>query len=389
MAAVFSISERSGTVFYRIATSLRRLGRDRRGAPLAMAALGVTVLIRLAGLATDIASWEISVRDMPGAAGHAGFSGAAAAREVLQPSRFTGIFIRQPRMAMVQAVPLKGSSNNSCVIALAENGKLSVGSGNLNRAVGVSLSGCDLYNDSRDLQSTELVGGASLNARNIFLAGGYALSAGAIMTASRYLTTYTSPVADPYAGLRVPAYSGCTRNRYKLDAGKTETISPGVYCGGIDVAGGATLKLAPGTYILDDGDFEVSGNSTLNGADVTIFLTSHTASHYGAIDFHRGSTIMISAPVKEATAGTPGVAIWVDERAPTSSDMFNGGNTQNINGAIYLPSQDVKFSGGSSAGTRCSQLVALAVTFTGNSYFRHDCVGAGISDPSPPPLLVE
>ena len=103
------------------------------------------------------------------------------------------------------------------------------------------------------------------------------------MTASRYLTTHTSPVADPYVRLEVPSYPGCTRTRYRLDERKTETISPGIYCGGIEVAGGATLSLDPGTYILDRGNFAVSGNGTVKGTGVTLVLTSRTGSNYGAI----------------------------------------------------------------------------------------------------------
>jgi hypothetical protein len=38
---------------------------------------------------------------------------------------------------------------------------------------------------------------------------------------------------------------------------------------------------------------------------------------------------------------------------------------------------------------RCSQLIALTVSFTGNAYFRHDCGNAGISDPVLPPRFAE
>ena len=71
------------------------------------------------------------------------------------------------------------------------------------------------------------------------------------------------------------------------------------------------------------------------------------------------------------------------------TDTFDGARNQNINGAIYLPDRQVKYAGGSPSATRCSQLIARAVTFTGTSYFRHDCAGLGISDPDPPPLLAE
>ena len=157
----------------------------------------------------------------------------------------------------------------------------------------------------------------------------------------------------------------------------------------VEVAGGATLNLNPGTYILDRGNFTVSGNSAVNGTGVTIVLTSRIGSNYGAIDIRAGSTIEITAPALGATAGIPGIAIWVDGDQPVARDTFDGGSTQNINGAIYLPGRQVKYSGGSSSATRCSQLIAREVTFTGNSYFRHDCQGAGLSDPDPPLLRAE
>jgi len=358
MAAVFPKLTRTGPLFYPIATTLRRPERGRKGVVVGLAVLGAMLVTGLFGVAADVALRKIVASQIEGAVDHPRLFGTAAAGDLPQPARVAGAFPRQPPAVAMKPVALEHASNKSC----------------------------DLFNASRDAEAMELVAGASLTARNIFLSGGYALSPGASMTASKYLTTYTSPVADPYAHLKVPAYSGCRRSRYKLDAGRTETLSPGVYCGGIDVAIGATLNLAPGTYILDEGNFRVSGSSTVNGTDVTIILTSRSGSNFGTIDFSTGSNITLSAPSSGTAEGTPGVALWVDEHAPTASDTVTGGNTQNINGAIYLPSQRVKYAGGSSSDTRCSQLVALAVTFTGSSYFRHDCAGSGLSDPAPPPV---
>jgi hypothetical protein len=129
-------------------------------------------------------------------------------------------------------VTLEGTSGNTCVMALGKSDKLSVGFGELGRDTIVSLATCDLYNASREAESTELLSGARLSARNIFLSGGYALAPGAVMTASRYLSTHTAPVVDSYARLEVPAYPGCTRTRYRLGEQRTETISPDIYCGG-------------------------------------------------------------------------------------------------------------------------------------------------------------
>lgn len=314
--------------------------------------------------------------------------GADPAQDPRPPSRFAGTFPRQLQAVRVTAVVSQGSDHNTCVMALGNKVRLSIGFGERSRDTIVNLAACDLYNASRETESTELLGGASLSARNIFLSGGYALAAGAVMTASSYLTTYTSPSANPYARLELPRYPGCTRIRYRLDERKTETISPGVYCGGIEVAGGATLNLDPGTYILDRGNFAVSANSTVNGTGVTLVLTSSTGSDYGSIDIRVGSTIEMTAPAPGAAAGIPGIAIWGDGDA-AASDTLGGGTTQNINGAIYLPSRQVRYSGGSPSGIRCSQLIARAITFTGDSYFRHDCRAVRLSEPDPPPLLAE
>ena len=124
------------------------------------------------------------------------------------------------------------------------------------------------------------------------------------MSASRYLATHASPANNPYARLAVPSYSGCTRNNYQLDK-RAETVPP-VYCGGIEVAGGATLNLEPGAYILDQGNFAVGGTATVNGAGVTIILTSRTGSSYGTVDIRGGSTIAISAPIDGAAGKSRG-----------------------------------------------------------------------------------
>jgi hypothetical protein len=362
MAAVVPIS-RSQTLI----AGLQSLKIDRNAALVAIAALGVIAMLRLPVVASD----TVPAQNPP------------------RPARSTGISFRQPPAAMLRAMAPEGSSRDTCVMILGETGASSIGSADPHGEVTVSLAACDLYNEARDAASTRLIGGASLSARNIFLSGGYLLSAGAIMTASRYLATHASPAADPYAGLEIPAFSGCTRNQYRLDARKIETISPGVYCGGIEVAGGATLNLEPGTYVLDQGKFAVGNGAAVNGAGVTIILTSRDGSNYGGIEIRSGSTIAISAPSVGTAAGTPGVAFWADKHAPAGEDFFDGGGSQQINGAIYLPSRRVEYSGGSPSGTSCSQLVASTVAFTGNSYFQHDCSGAGVSDPMPPRQIEE
>ena len=130
--------------------------------------------------------------------------GSDAAQDLRLQSRFARTFLRRPATARVTAATVDGSSSGTCVMVLGKSDKLSVGVAELGRGTVVSLAPCDLDNASREAGSTELLGSASLGARNIFLLGGYTLAAGAVMTASRYLATHTSPVADPYSRLEIP-----------------------------------------------------------------------------------------------------------------------------------------------------------------------------------------
>jgi hypothetical protein len=208
------------------------------------------------------------------------------------------------------------------------------------------------------------------------------------MTASRYLTTHHSPVADPYARLEVRP-SRMHENPLPAGRAKDRNHFAGNLLRG-DRGCGRSYALPPPRHLHPrPGNFVVSDNGTVSGQDVTLILTSRTRSSYGAIDIRPGSTIGVTAPALGAAAGIPGIAIWVDGHAQATSDRLDGGRTQNINGAIYLPGRRVRYSGGSPSATRCSQLIAHAVTFTGNSHFRHDCAGVGLSDPDPPSFLAE
>jgi Flp pilus assembly protein TadG len=423
--------------FYSIVATLRGLALDRKGVTAVVTALGATAVIGVTGLAIDVASWEVTLRKMQGAADQAalaalivadaggqktteakaitaahGFvdgqanvtvtvnqppsagshTASSSALEVVisqpQSLMFTGLFLSTAPTVTTRAVALS-VAGSMCVMALDKSGKTAVGSVDLTGKTTVSMPYCDVYNDSPDANSTVLVGSASLGARNIFLAGGYSVSGGASMTSSGSLKTYTTPMPDPYAGLTMPTYPGCTSTEVKKNTVKTPSPNVYVYCGGITLNAGSTLILSAGTYILDQGGFQISGGATVTGTGVTIILTSSTGSNYGAVTINGGAIVTLSAPTSGATAGIPGVAVWVDKNAPMATDKFNGGSTENINGAIYAPTGQVVYSGGSSTAIGCTQLVALTVTFNGNANFGNNCTGSGISEPLLPPALVE
>jgi hypothetical protein len=139
-----------------------------------------------------------------------------------------------------------------------------------------------------------------------------------------------------------------------------------------------TVNLDPGVYIIADGSF--TSSQTLNGTGgVTIVLTTTTGSGGGTFNFSGGAVMNLTAPTTGTTAG---IALWADHRLTLdASDNFVGGSANGIVGAIYLPSHIVKFAGNQGAVTRCMQLIADQITFTGTPTFNHNCAGVGILHP--------
>jgi Flp pilus assembly protein TadG len=379
------------------------LAYNKKGATAVVMALGATAVIGITGLAMDVASWEVNLRKMQGAADQAALAALTVANAGLDKTKeakavsatdgfvdgqgnvtvtvnqppsqgshtanssalevvitqpqslmFTGLFLTTAPTATARAVALS-SPGSMCVMALDTTGKTAIGSVDLTGKTTVNMPNCDLYNDSPVAASTELAGSSSLSARNIFMSGGYSQVGGATMTATGSIKSYTTPMPDPYAGLTIPSYPGCTSNEVKNKTIKTPSANLSVYCGGISLNSGTTLNLAPGTYILDQGGLNVNGGATLTGTGVTIILTSSAGpSSIGSITINGGATVTLTAPTSGATAGTPGVAIWVDKNAPMATTKFNGGSTENITGAVYAPSQQMEFAGGASTTTGCT-----------------------------------
>lgn len=267
-------------------------------------------------------------------------------------------------------------SSNGCVLAL--NSAATTGA-TLNGTTSITLNKCAFdVNATSSTASLVMNGNASLTAQNVNLGGGDQISSNSTLNATDGVKLFQPPAQDPYASRQIPSFSGCYQTNLKIH--KTTTLQPGVYCGGIDIMGG-TVTLSPGVYILDQGDLDVNGNATVIGTGgVTIILTTskNDFSTVGNIIVNGGATMNLVAPT---TGPTAGIAIWQDRRAPDSgADKLNGGSTMQITGAIYLASESVAYAGGqASTDSGCTQLIALNITFTGNSQLGNSCTGTGVT----------
>ena len=396
-----------GNFPYKLRHCSRLLADDSSGTVLTITALAMPVLIGFAGLAVDAASWFVQKRilqasadaaavaaaieshrgapaalanlaaaadaarngydaahdslqvNLPPASGR--FAGAAGAAEALisreAPTFFTRALIATPPTISARAVAVADSeAAKNCVWALdpKEKAALKV-SGNAEVALD-----CGVVVNSSHADALMQTGASCIAASRISIAGGYS---------GRCLTPVPStglpPVADPLATLPPPAFGGCdVRGKTSVSGGKRLTLEPGVYCGDISVSGPGELELLPGLYVLDGAGLKISGQASLKGSGVTIYLTRNSGPS-NSVSFSGGAEVALSAP----TSGTyAGILFYSDRAAPANvSHSFTGGSTMRLDGVLYFPNQDVKFSGGSSLAQTSSVLVARTIDFTGNT----------------------
>lgn len=265
-----------------------------------------------------------------------------------------------------------GTPLNNCVIALSPTGNgLSIsGNASLNSAQ------CGVYVNSSSNNAASVVGGSSINTNFLNVVGG--ITGGGTITGSQ--ATGVSPLADPYSGLPINLPAGScdpAHTNFTVASGANAgTISPGVYCGGMDIKG--TVNLAPGVYYLIEqgnkgGDFKAGAQAVITGTDVTIILTHRLPNKpFGSVDIVAQASVNLSAP----TTGTyAGILFFGDPDIPSSATQsFVGGSNQVFSGALYFPSSNIKVAGNSGgAGNPCLQLVASTITITGTSAVSTGC----------------
>ena len=267
---------------------------------------------------------------------------------------------------VARAVAIAGSGP-ACVLQLSGSSALGVSIGN---GADVNLTNCGLAADFTGSPALSVTGGAVLTTQSVSTSGTTATSNGGTINAANGIKNSQPAVPDPYAGVAMPSYSGCTFNGKTVASGTT-TLSPGVYCNGLSLGNGGTVTMNPGVYFINQGTFSVQGGVTLTGTGVTIVLTSSTGSNYATANIANGTNVTLSAPTTGATAG---IVFFGDRSAPaTNVDVFGGGATMNVNGALYFPTQEVSFANGVGNSSACTQLIAGTIVFTGGSNFQDNC----------------
>ncbi len=190
----------------------------------------------------------------PPAAGY--YTSDSSAVEVRISQNVDALFMSVLRITSVsvsaRSVARQGAGT-SCLYALdpsASNAFSISGGANLTVNCGVTV-------DSNSTLALNASGGAHVTATGISIVGGYQLSGGAILSPTP--TTHATAESDPLSYLTPPSVGSCSQTNWSASGGAVKAITPGVYCGGINISGGATVTMASGTYILLGGGINVSG----------------------------------------------------------------------------------------------------------------------------------
>lgn len=180
--------------------------------------------------------------------------------------------------------------------------------------------------------------------------------------------TGIAPVDDPLRNVAEPSYApGCDHLNFSTTSGAT--LQPGRYCNGITITGNGTTTFASGTYFIIGGGIQVTGNATLiqSGSGGELFYLTQMLPQYsyGGVNMLGNSTATLSAMT---TGPQAGILFFQDRNVPVGSSPseIGGNNGSLLTGAIYFPTTDVTYHG-NPAATEYSLLIAYTLEFKGNT----------------------
>jgi len=307
------------------------------------------------------------------------------------PMYFARLIGFETRDVEVSAIAYVGQTDsNFCILALSSD---EPGAVTMNGTPSLSMPDCGLAVASSDDGALVINGNGDLTASEICVAGGSAVGANA--TVNPGVTDDCSNIPDdPLDELEAPTFDGetCDQTNFRVTGnGNTVELDPGVYCGGITVAGSNnTIQLKTGEYIMNGGGISVNGG-TIENFDpdgVMIYNTGDDDNTEGEISLLGNSTINLEA----MTTGTyAGVLFFVDRTIDSAADIKIAGTASTaFNGAIYAPSHNVQYNGTSSQASSCLRIIANTVTLSGTSETADQdaCNDSSITiAPNSPPVL--
>jgi Flp pilus assembly protein TadG len=341
----------------------------------------------LAGARDDTASWTQTAQNTFNAVFQPNGSSGAAPSFVLNgdgsftgnvsatvPTDFLGSFgisaINVKATATAMVAPTN-PQHEYCLLALNPTAAQSMkvaGNGDIT----ITAPSCMMQVNSKNADAVDLSGNATVSTTENCFAGGLVTADHSSLSPPPDAKCKTLP--DPFANYLKPNVPPCTfggdsgQPSFSLSGNKTVTLSPGVYCGGMNFSGNVNVTFDSSTnnglFIIKDGAITESGG-TFTGNGVTFFLTgSGTGVQMsGQANWH------LVAPVAGPMAG---FVVFLDPNGasgtPAASSQLSGQSELYFEGVVYLPKQLVTVTGTAEVFAPSPWTAFIADTFqiTGN-----------------------
>lgn len=398
--------------------SLKSLGRNERGNVLLLTAMGLPIMLGGAGFGVDTAQWYLWKRELQTAVDAAALSGAytysqktsydyqasarrelarnvdvatvtagpvvrgtwgpgshdaitvsATAQRVLPFSALLGVSAPVLRAQATAAIIPDGIH---CMVSLDKEAEAAIDV-NGNAYLGL---GCGMSSNSRDPKAVMLRGGRVL-ASPISSVGGIEAADG-VLEPGTTLRRYSAGQKDPFAGVTYTVPAGTQEVPFVRPQGKAKNeptnFEAGIHRGNVSLVD--NIHFGPGVHIFDGGTVTINANAIVTGENILIVLKNGAK-----LELNGGAEISLSAAtsaVNNIPSNLVGVLIFEDASTAGSTmqtSFINGTADINLGGAIYMPTQQFKFTGNGSPNTECLLFVARRIVVTGSARIENECDG--------------
>lgn len=398
-------------------TLFARLCDDSSANVLTMTALLMPVMIGAAGLGVDTVQWSLTQRQLQRMADTAAMAGAlansqgksaktgataalakinlvtmnqspvietppssgaytkdgTAIRVILATSKplpFSSLFLKSGPLVKAQATAAFVNSGNYCVLSFESS------AAGITMQGGTSVTmGCGMATNSNASVAVTTGGQSTVSVSQVAAVGG--LKSSVNYAPGTILLPHSKPWQDPLSSLVDPSGPTACRKSMPLSVQPNTSVTISPPSGGIACFNGASIKgnvtFAPGTYYINGGSLSIAANAVVTGSGVTFILKDFSGNSGITVDISGSATVNLTAP----TSGTYGGILFYQSRtAPSNGKNTISGNTSSkLEGAVYLPNQQVTFAGTTGMDTKCLQIVARTVAFSGASTIQNDCSG--------------
>lgn len=303
------------------------------------------------------------------------------------PRMFTAIYMDGDVPISARAVAVIGGGTKGCVMALSTETE---GAVKITGSSSLQLEGCEAVSNGPG-QSIVMEGHTEIDADCIHAAG----------TVRKTGSSWTdlecdgaqenaAVVSDPLAGVPEPALVGACKDKnqgnysHLTSLNAEESHPSGMksmrFCNGLSLK--AEVAFGPGLYLIEGGDFKISGNTHITGDGVVFYLAEDVE-----LDINGYIRIDLSAPT---TGPYAGITLFSSRDSVGLNHKISGNSVKDFGGAFYAPTSEVSFNGSShSSSGGCSPVIAGTITVHGHSTISIDCSDTDLPGSAGAVTLVE